>query len=71
MNIVVYTKPSCGYCIKVKSLLQSKNLEYKEVKIGVDISRDEFISKFPPSVPQVVIDEVTIGGFEKTKEFLG
>lgn len=69
MKIEVYTKPSCTYCINAKMFLQSKGLEYTEIKIGTDISREDFLAKFPPKAPQVVIDGVTIGGYEDTRKY--
>lgn len=70
--IEVYTRESyCGWCIRAKDLLRSKNLEFKEFIVNVDISRDDFIHKFwrdvtdvQPTVPQIVINGEWIGGYE-------
>ena len=36
MDIIIYTGPMCPYCDKAKALLQSKELEYKEIYVGDD-----------------------------------
>lgn len=71
MNIEVYTKPSCPFCINTKMFLQSMGLEYTEIRIGKDISREEFLEKFPEArtVPWTLIDGNLIGGYESVKAF--
>ena len=68
--IEIYTKPSCTYCINTKMLLQSKGLEFKEIKIGSDITRDEFFEKFPDArtVPQIIFEGEAIGGYDQLKQ---
>lgn len=65
--IVVYTKENCPYCVKSKALLKGYGLEYTEASIGKDITREEFLEKFPEArtVPQIVIDGELVGGFEE------
>ena len=69
--IEIYTKPSCPSCINAKMFLQNKGLEYTEIKIGKDISREEFLEKFPEArtVPQITIDGNLIGGYDELKEY--
>lgn len=57
-----------------KRLLQSKDMDFQEKKIGRDLTRDEFLEKFPNvrTVPQIVIDGTNIGGYtELVKYFNG
>lgn len=65
--ITVYTKDNCPYCIKAKALLKGYGLEYTETVIGKDLSREEFLERFPSArtVPQIVMDGELIGGFEE------
>lgn len=65
--IIVYTKDNCPYCIKSKTLLQSKGLEYTETKIGSDITREEFLDLFPNArtVPQIIFNEELVGGYDE------
>ena len=34
MKAIVWSKPACGYCVKAKSLLKSKGIEYEEKNIA-------------------------------------
>ena len=65
--IIVYTKDNCPYCVKAKALLKGYALEYTETVIGKDISREEFLEKFPAArtVPQIIMEGELIGGFEE------
>lgn len=64
--IIVYTKDNCPYCVKAKALLSSRSMEYMERRIGIDITRDEFLEAFPNArtVPQIVFDGELIGGYD-------
>jgi glutaredoxin len=50
-------------------LAEMKNKEYQEIKIGEDISREEFVEKYPQvaTVPAIFIDDEFIGGFKELK----
>ena len=66
MDIIIYTGPMCPYCDKAKALLQSKELEYKEIYVGDDPDlMMEMIDKANGrrSVPQIFIKDNHVGGF--------
>lgn len=44
---VVYTKENCAGCVSLKAELKQKGEEFIEIQIGRDISREEFMQKFP------------------------
>ena len=52
---VVYTKENCPACVALKASLAQAGEAFTEVKIGVDISREDFIVANPGirSVPYV------------------
>lgn len=52
----VYTKDACPACVTLKASLAKSGEAFQEVKIGRDITREEFMSKFPTvrTVPYVV-----------------
>ena len=59
--------PMCPYCDKAKALLQSKELEYKEIYVGDDPDlMMEMIDKANGrrSVPQSFIKDNHVGGFD-------
>ena len=67
MDIIIYTGPMCPYCDKAKALLQSKELEYKEIYVGDDPDlMMEMIDKANGrrSVPKIFIKDNHVGGFD-------
>ena len=71
MDALIYTKDNCPYCDWAKQLLQKKNVNYTENKIGSGIMREEFIQLFPnqKTVPLIFVDGNKIGGYAELQEF--
>ena len=70
MTIKVYTQPVCSYCTSAKKLLESLGLEYETIQVE-RIGIEEFhkqIGKPVRTVPQIMIDDKRIGGFNELKE---
>ncbi|WP_417621932.1 glutaredoxin 3 [Parasphingorhabdus sp.] len=64
-KIEVYTKFTCGFCFRAKSLLESKNVSFEETDITMGgAKREEMIQRSGGSttVPQIFIDDRHIGG---------
>jgi len=63
MDIKIFTTNGCGYCSKMKELMERVGLEYKEYRLGRTLTMEEFQSYFPDhtSFPRLVIDEKPIG----------
>ena len=64
-RIQMYTTRWCGYCVRAKTLLDSKGLEYDEVSLDEDPA---FRAKLRDltggwTVPQILIDDRPIGGY--------
>jgi glutaredoxin len=55
-TMTVYTKDNCPACVLVKNRLHNQGVEFKEVKIGRDITAEAFKEQFPNvrMVPHVV-----------------
>lgn len=72
MKIDLYTKDNCPFCDRAKLLLNARKMEYTAMKIGEEISREDFVEKFPDvrSAPLVVIDDEVIGGFVDLMNYL-
>ena len=72
MKIIVYSKPACQYCDKAKALLTRLGHNYTEKVVTKDISLEEFfkeLGKTVRTIPQIVIDENHIGGFNELTEY--
>ena len=79
MDIVIYSKPNCPWCVKAKELMNKLNLEYSEKILDVDYTRDELrelvngsapVSMTPPlTVPQIFVYNKRVGGYEDFVEY--
>ncbi|NDB82487.1 MAG: glutaredoxin 3 [Alphaproteobacteria bacterium] len=66
-EIKVYTTNYCPYCVKAKTLLKSKNLEF--VEIDVTENQEERLALVEKSggrktVPQIFIGTHHVGGYD-------
>lgn len=68
--IDIYSKVGCTWCKAAKDLLDVNNIEYNEYVIGRDLTREEFLEKFPDAktVPHILVDNNVIGGYDKLLE---
>lgn len=79
MNIIIYSKPNCNWCVKAKELMNKLQLNYTEKVLDVDYSRDYLrvllygdnpVSVTPPlTVPQIFVDGYRVGGYEDFAEW--
>jgi glutaredoxin 3 len=61
----MYTTRWCGYCVRAKTLLESKELEYEEISLDDDPAFRQKLFDLTGgwTVPQIMIDGKPIGGF--------
>ena len=72
MKVIVYSKPACQFCDKAKALLTQLKIEYTEKVVTKDISLEELfeeLGKTVRTIPQIVIDDKHIGGFNELREY--
>lgn len=64
-EITVYTTERCSFCLRVKALLSTRGVEFREVNLAKDpIGRAELARRTGMmSFPQVLIDDQLLGGF--------
>ncbi len=43
MEVVVYSKDNCPYCVMAKQLLKKSNIDFTEKLIGVDVTREQLL----------------------------
>ena len=65
MNITIYSKSGCPNCVTAKNLLQSLNIEYKEIDIETGDRFANFVANYPEArqMPQIFIGDQRVGGF--------
>ena len=64
-KVEIYTWQYCPFCIRAKSLLKKKNINFTEYKIDGDESARELMTKRAngrKTLPQIFIDNESIGG---------
>lgn len=68
-KIIVYTKDNCPYCDRAKMLLDLKQLDYTQMKLGQDLTREEFMNLFPDvkTMPFIIIDDEHVGGYNELR----
>ena len=67
MKVEIYTKNYCIWCDRAKLLLDSKDIEFKEIDLSDDQKREKFynsIGQNVKTVPQIYIDDLRIGGYQ-------
>ena len=69
---IIYSKPSCGYCLQARDLLTMEQLPFDYLTLGTHYSLDELMTLAPnaKSFPQVFKDGNRIGGFSDLVEHL-
>jgi len=72
MSVIVWTKENCPSCVKAKTLLDNRKISYELRQVGEDWTREQLLESIPTarSVPQVVINGDTIGGYEQLATYL-
>ncbi|MFI4973581.1 MAG: glutaredoxin 3 [Caulobacterales bacterium] len=66
-EVVIYTRPFCGYCARAVSLLDAKGVDYSEIEAGMDPQkRREMMQRSGRSTfPQIFINGNHIGGCDE------
>jgi GrxC family glutaredoxin len=66
-RVKLYTTSSCPFCIRAKRLLEARGIRFEEIDVGNDDAlREDIIRRTGRrTVPQIFIDERSIGGFEE------
>ena len=70
-KIEIYTWQYCPFCIKAKTLLNKKNIQFTEYKIdGDEAAREEMSIRASGrrSLPQIFINDEGIGGCDDLYE---
>ena len=72
MKFIVYSKPECSYCYKVKTVLELCHQEYELKTLDKEFTTEEFYSKFGSgsTFPQVIVDDRHLGGCAETIKYL-
>ena len=66
-EVVIYTRPFCGYCSRAMALLGAKGVAYTEIEAGFDpqLRRQMMERSGRNTFPQIFIDGTPIGGCDE------
>ena len=64
-RIQLYTTRWCGYCVRAKALLDSRELEYDEINLDDDPAFRQKLHDLTGNwtVPQILVDGQPVGGY--------
>ena len=65
MQIEIYTKPDCPYCVRAKQFLREKGFHFGEKILGVDFTSEKFVIKYQTTFPAIFINNNLIGGYDQ------
>lgn len=70
MKAVVWSKYHCPFCDQAKALLKQKGIEIEERKIGDGYTREDLLEAIPTArtVPQIILNDEYVGGFQELKQ---
>jgi glutaredoxin 3 len=65
-EVIVYRTQFCPYCVRAKSLLESKGVAFTEVDVSDDPGKRKWLldATRQRTVPQVFINGKPVGGFD-------
>jgi glutaredoxin 3 len=66
-DVVIYTRPFCGYCARAISLLTEKGVAFVEIEAGMDPEkRQEMVQRSGRATfPQIFVGGKHIGGCDE------
>jgi len=72
LNIEIWGKDNCPYCVMAVNLVTEHKLNYVYKSLGKEFNRDDLFKTFPDArtFPQIRIQEDNIGGFQELKEWV-
>ncbi|HPT72021.1 MAG TPA: glutaredoxin domain-containing protein [Candidatus Cloacimonadota bacterium] len=68
-NVVVFSTPSCPWCVKVKQYLKANQIDFKDLDVSVNVraAQDMIRKTGQMGVPQIWVDNQAVVGFDKAK----
>ncbi len=72
LDVTVFTREGCPFCVRAKGLLRDAGVDYDELMLNRDFSEVTLRAVAGAStVPQVFINGEHVGGSERLEEYLG
>lgn len=64
VNVIIYTKQTCPFCVAAKNLLDDKGIKYetRDIEKNPQYKKD-LDERNRKTVPQIVVDTIWLGGY--------
>lgn len=70
MDVTVFAREGCSFCVRAKALLQENGVDYEELTLNRDFTDTTLRAAFgKASVPQILINGSHIGGYEELNQY--
>lgn len=68
-DIIVYSSDNCPWCVKAKSYLKQRNIEFKEKNVALDMmaAQEMILKSGQRGIPVIDIKGEIVVGFDKIK----
>lgn len=68
-RVVIYATRYCPYCMRARSLLDEKGVDYDEVRVDADWEkrREMEVKSRRRTVPQIFVDGRHVGGYDELR----
>ncbi len=68
-RVILFSTPSCTFCVHAKSLLAKRGIEFEEVDLGEHPELQEELAEVTglTSFPQIVVDGEPLGGYNELR----
>lgn len=65
MKAIVWSTPTCSFCVRAKAELNKRGIEFEERILGIDWTKEQLQEMVPNArtVPQIFIDGIYVGGY--------
>lgn len=69
MKVVIYSTPTCTYCLQAKNYFESKNIDYTNIDVSTNQKAGQEMIDISGQmgVPVITINDKVVIGFDKSK----
>ena len=68
-RVILFSTPSCTFCVHAKSLLTKRGVDFEEVDLGDEPELQQELAEVTgrTSFPQIIVDGEPLGGYNELR----
>lgn len=75
MNIEIYSKEGCSYCVRAKTILEGRKIAFTEIPFSAEVTKETVQARVGPdkvirTVPQIFLNGEHLGGYIELVDYL-